>query len=108
MSREKQQPPSSELTEELSRLLGTRRSARLQRLMRKTALPPEVLLDLALEMLELASRRLSPSPLHRTAVGLGTARWRNVSREERSEVLRRAAQARWAKEAAEREKQTKK
>ena len=76
--------------------------------MRETALPPEVLLDLALEMLELASRRLSPSPLQRTAVGLGTARWRNVSHEERSEVLRRAAQARWAKEAAEREKQTKK
>jgi acyl-CoA reductase-like NAD-dependent aldehyde dehydrogenase len=33
-------------------------------------------------------------------VGLGAARWRNVSPEERSELLRRAAQARWAKERA--------
>jgi hypothetical protein len=107
MSRKKH-PPQSELTDELSRLLGTRRSARLVRLMRQTGLPPETLLDLAIEMLDLASRRLSPTPIHRTAVGLGAARWRNVSPEERSETLRRAAQARWAKTAAEREAQKQK
>ena len=69
----------------------------LRRIMRQTGLPPEVLLDLALEMLDLASRKLSPSPIRRQAVGLGAARWRNVSPEDRSEALRQAAQARWAK-----------
>ena len=69
----------------------------LRRIMKQSGLPPEVLLDLALEILDIASRKLSPSPLQRQAVGLGTARWRNVSPEERSAVLRRAAQARWAK-----------
>lgn len=102
MSSEKNRP--SELTDELSRLLGARRSARLRRIMRQTGLPPEALLDLAIEMLDIASKRLAPSPIHRTAVGLGTARWRNVSPEERSEVLRRAAQARWAKKAEKGEK----
>jgi hypothetical protein len=70
--------------------------------MRHTGLPPEVLLDLAIELLDIASRRLSPAPIRRTAIGLGTARWRNVSPEERSEALRRAAQARWAKHNRER------
>jgi hypothetical protein len=96
MSREKI-PSQSTLTAELSRLLGIRRTARLKRVMRQTGLPAEALLDLAIEMLDLASRRLSPTPIQRTAVGLGTARWRNVSPEDRSEALRRTAQARWAK-----------
>jgi len=65
--------------------------------MRQSGLPPEVLLDLALEMLDIASRKLAPSPIKRQAVGLGAARWRNVSPEERSEALRKAAKARWAK-----------
>ena len=69
----------------------------LRRIMRQSGLPLEVLLDLALELLDIASRKLAPSPMNRTAVGLGTARWRNVGPEERSEALRRAAQARWAK-----------
>ena len=90
-------PSPSTLTAELSRLLGARRTARLKRVMRQTGLPPETLLDLAIEMLDLASRKLSPTPIQRTAVGLGTARWRNVSPEDRSEALRRTAQARWAK-----------
>jgi hypothetical protein len=85
------------LTAELARMLGSRRTARLRRLMRHTRLPPEVLLDLAIEMLDLASRKLSPEPIQRTAVGLGAARWRNVSAEERSRVMRKAAQARWRK-----------
>ena len=66
--------------------------------MRHTVLAPETLLDLAIELLDIASRRLSPEPIHRTAVGLGAARWRNVGPEERSKALRKAAQARWAKE----------
>jgi len=78
-------------------MLGARRTARLRRLMRHTGLPPEALLDLAIEILDLASRRLSPGPIRRTAVGLGAARWRNVSPEERSRVMRKAAQARWSK-----------
>lgn len=65
--------------------------------MRQTSLPPEALLDLAIEMLDLASRKLSPPPIQRTAIGLGAARWRNVSADERSEMLRRVVQARWAK-----------
>ncbi len=90
----------SGLTNELTHLLGTRRTARLRRVVKQTGLPPEVLLDLAIEMLDLASRKLSPPPIQRTAVGLGAARWRNVSPEERSETLRRAAKARWAKKGA--------
>ena len=85
------------LVPELARGLGARRTARLRGLMRDTGLPPEALLDLALELLDIASRKLSPPPLKRTAVELGAARWRNVSPEERSKVLRRAAQARWSK-----------
>ena len=65
--------------------------------MRQTGLPAEVLLDLALELLDIASRRLSPPPIKRTALGLGAARWRNVSAEERSRLMRIAVQARWAK-----------
>jgi hypothetical protein len=87
----------SPLTKELARMLGVRRTTRLRRLMRHTGLPPEVLLDLAIEMLDLASRKLTPEPIHRTAVGLGAARWRNVSPEERSKAMRKAAQARWAR-----------
>ena len=86
-----------QLSAELSACLGVRRSNTLRRIMRQTGLPPEVLIDLALEILDIASRKLSPSPIRRQAVGLGAARWRNVSPEERSALLRRAAQARWAK-----------
>ena len=46
--------------------------------MRFTGLPPEVLMDLALELIDIASRKLAPSPIKRTALGLGTARWRHV------------------------------
>ena len=89
-------PASGHIPAELADCLGVRRTATLQRIMRQSGLPPEALLDLALELLDLASRKLSPSPITRQAVGLGAARWRNVSPEERSEVLRRAAQVRWA------------
>ena len=65
--------------------------------MRYTGLPPEVLLDLALELLDIASKKLSPPPIRRTAMGLGAARWRHVNAKERSELLRRAVQARWTK-----------
>src|SRR5688572_3958533 len=86
-----------QIPSDLAACLGVRRSMTLRRIIRQTGLPPEVLIDLALEMLDIASRRLSPSPIKRQAVGLGTARWRNVGPEERSEALRKAAQARWAK-----------
>jgi hypothetical protein len=88
---------SAGIPAELARALGVRRTMTLRRIMKQSGLPPEVLIDLALEMLDVASRKLSPPPIRRQAVGLGAARWRNVSPEERSETLRRAAQARWAK-----------
>jgi len=69
----------------------------LRRIIRQCGLPPEELLDLASELLDIASRKLSPSPIKRQAVGLGAARWRNVSPEDRSKALSLAAQARWAK-----------
>ena len=69
----------------------------LRRVVRQSGLPLEAVLDLALELLDIASRKLAPSPINRQAVGLGTARWRNVGAAERSEALRKAAQARWAK-----------
>ena len=87
----------AEIPSALANHLGVRRTMTLRRIMRQSGLPPEVLIDLALEMLDIASRKLSPSPIKRQAVGLGAARWRNVSPEVRSETLRKAAQARWAK-----------
>lgn len=87
----------TEIPPDLATALGVRRTMTLRRIMKQSGLPPEALIDLALEMLDVASRKLSPPPIKRQAVGLGAARWRNVSPEERSEVLRRAAQARWAK-----------
>jgi hypothetical protein len=98
MSTTKKIPPTHlHIPSELVDYLGVRRTLTLRRIMRQSGLPVEVVLDLALELLDLASRKLAPSPITRQAVGLGAARWRNVGPEERSEVLRRAAQARWAK-----------
>jgi hypothetical protein len=94
------QDPEDELSNDLARGLGVRRSARLRAIVRQTGLPAEALLDLAIEILDLSARKLSPPPIKRTAVGLGATRWRNVSAEERSELLRRAVQARWAKRTA--------
>lgn len=97
LKRSRKPIPGSLPTEELERLFGVRRTACLRRVMRRTGLPAPALLDLALKVLELASKRLAPSPIKRTALSLGAARWRHISPEERSEILRRAAQARWAK-----------
>ena len=91
MSTSKTRPQAAaHIPSELATILGVRRTMTLRRIMRQCGLPPEVLLDLA-------SRKLSPSPIQRQAVGLGAARWRNVGPEERSEALRKAARARWAK-----------
>jgi hypothetical protein len=90
-------PKNAHISPELANCLGVRRTMTLRRILKQTGLPVEVVIDLALELLDIASRKLAPSPLNRQAVGLGTARWRNVGPEERSEALRKAAQARWAK-----------
>ena len=58
------------------------------------------LIDLAIEVLDLTSRKMILTPIQYEAIGLASARWRNVSPEERSEALRRAVQARWAKKKA--------
>lgn len=93
----KSDPPRLELSTDLARALGTRRAHRLQALIRDTHLPPEIILDLALELVDIAAQKLAPPPIKRFALGLGAARWRNVSAKDRSDILRRAAQARWAK-----------
>src|SRR4051812_25771431 len=85
-----------QIPSELANWLGVRRTLTLKRIMRQSGLPVEVVIDLALELLDIASRKLALSAVSRQAVGLGTARWRNVSPEARSEALRKAAQARWA------------
>ena len=90
-------PKNTHISSELAKCLGVRRTMTLRRILKQTGLPVEVVIDLALELLDIASRKLAPSPINRQAVGLGTARWRNVGPEERSEALRKAAKARWAK-----------
>src|SRR6185503_8174140 len=96
----KSSPENMHIPSELATCLGVRRTLTLKRIMRQSGLPVEVVLDLALEMLDIASRKLAPSPINRQAVGLGTARWRNVGAEERSKALSMAARARWAKHRA--------
>ena len=61
MSTAKKSPPSKRtVPSELATCLGVRRTMTLRRIMRQSGLPLEVLLDLALEMLDIASRKLSP------------------------------------------------
>lgn len=58
----------------------------------------EVDVDDRLDLVERVDKpALALSPIKRQAVGLGAARWRNVSPEDRSEALRKAARARWEK-----------
>src|SRR3954468_2108824 len=98
MSTTKKMPADTmHIPSELATWLGVRRTLTLRRIIRQSGLPVEVVIDLALELLDIASRRLAPSAITRQAVGLGTARWRNVGPQERSDALRKAAQARWAK-----------
>lgn len=87
----------TDLAPDMADALGARRAALLRRIAKKSGLPPEAVIDLALEILEIASARLAPSPISRQAVGLGAARWRNVDPAQRSEIMRRAVEARWAK-----------
>lgn len=70
-----------------------RRTMRLSRLVRQAQLPPEALLDLALDLLEVLNRHLAPES--QTTTGLASRRWQRLSADERSEVLRKVAQARW-------------
>ena len=90
-------PEGGILAAELAQMLGARRAASLRRVMRLPGLPPEAVLDLAFELVDIAAQKIALPPIRRKAVGLGAARWRHVSPEERSEELRRVAQARWAK-----------
>ena len=98
MKNQARHKPAQAIAPDLAKALGVRRANRLKSIVKYTGLPAEVLMDLAIELLDIASRKLSPTPIHRTAVGLGAARWRNVSPEERSELLRRVVQAMWAKQ----------
>jgi hypothetical protein len=87
-----------QLPPDLAQALGPRRRALLQGVMRNTGMAPDALLDLALEILDIASRRLAPPPVQKPATALAAARWRKMTGKERSEVLRRVAQARWSKQ----------
>jgi hypothetical protein len=82
------------LSDDLRRGLGMRRASRLARAARHAQLPPEALLDLALDLLEVLNRRLTLTS--QPAVGLATDRWKRLSAQARSAALRRVAQARWA------------
>ena len=97
MKNQARHKPAQAIAPDLAKALGVRRANRLKSIVKYTGLPAEVLMDLAIELLDIASRKLSPAPITRAAVGLGAARWRNVGAEERSELLRRVVQARWAK-----------
>lgn len=88
---------TTDLTPVLADALGARRAALLRRIARKSGLPPEAVIDLALAIVDMASTKLAPSPISRQAVGLGAARWRDVAPAQRSELMRRAVEARWAK-----------
>jgi hypothetical protein len=81
------------LSDDLRRGLGVRRASRLARAARDAQLPPEALLDLALDLLEVLNRRLTLTS--QPAVGLATERWKRLSAQARSDALRRVAQARW-------------
>ncbi|MEZ5289839.1 MAG: hypothetical protein R2745_02040 [Vicinamibacterales bacterium] len=88
---------TTDLAPDMADALGARRAALLRRIAKRSGLPPEAVIDLALELIDVASARLAPSPISRQAVGLGAARWRNVDPAQRSEIMRRAVEARWAK-----------
>jgi hypothetical protein len=85
------------VTAELARVLGARRAKQLGRVVKLTGLPAEVVLDLAIDLVDIASRKIASTSVERTAIGLGAARWRNVSQKDRSDAMRKAVQARWAK-----------
>lgn len=69
----------------------------VRRLAIKSGLAPEAVSDLAPDTLNVAVERLALSPITLQAVGLGTARRRNVDPEARSAAMQRAVQVRWAK-----------
>lgn len=86
-----------ELSPALANALGEERSARLRAIAERTGKPPEILIDIGLEFIELGVRAFFAPPLRRRAQQLASMRWENVTPEQRSEQLRRGAQARWAK-----------
>lgn len=86
------------LSEDLRRGLGVRRATRLSRVSRSTRLPPEALLDLALDLLETLNRHLASGTRSGNAiVTLANERWKHTSPEERSKALRHVALARWSR-----------
>ncbi len=98
MAKKDQKPTRpSRVPTDLARALGPRRASFLRRLVRDTGLPAEVLIDLGLEHVDISARKLAPPPITRTALALNAARWRKISPEQRSVMLRKAAQARWEK-----------
>jgi len=71
----------AKLSAALSRGLGVRRSQRLFRIAKKTGMPPEALLDVAIELLECVVGRLSPYPANSKPLpGLASGRWRTCRR----------------------------
>ena len=73
----------------------------MARMARHAQLPPEALLDLGLDLLEVLNRHLTPTSV--PSVGLATGRWNRLSPQERSDALRKVAQARWARRETDKE-----
>jgi len=71
MKNQARHKPAQAIAPDLAKALGVRRANRLKSIVKYTGLPAEVLIDLAIELLDLASRKLSPPPITRTAVGFG-------------------------------------
>ena len=89
---------TSRLPTALSRGLGVRRSVRLSRVVKHTGLPPEALLDLAIELVERLADRLPRHASDNAArVGLASGRWNRTPAEKRSAILRAVARARWTR-----------
>jgi hypothetical protein len=96
MSTPKSQPSSPlAIPASLAKGLGPGRTQKLQRLIARTSLPAEAILDLGLDLVDISSRKLGVE--HRDAVTFAAARWRSVSKADRSAAARHAIQARWAK-----------
>lgn len=86
-----------EVSRELASALGEELTVRLRGLAERTGKTPETIIDIGLEFVALGVRGLLSSPLRRTAQQMASKRWEGVTHEQRSEQLRRAARARWAK-----------
>ena len=72
MKNQARHKPAQAIAPDLAKALGVRRANRLKSIVKYTGLPAEVLMDLAIELLDIASRKLSPTPIHQSRSRLGS------------------------------------